>query len=382
MADFPPFIDFPFLRCYTHDIRKEATFRRHIMLNPTVMIGMSGGVDSSVAAMLLKQRGMDCAGATMQLWGGGDPTDARTIAAQLGIPHFVLELQEEFKNRVVNRFVEAYEQGLTPNPCILCNKTMKFGLMLEKAQAIGYDYVATGHYAKITRDPDSGRYLLKKAGDPAKDQTYFLYRLSQDQLAHTLFPLGELHKDQIRVMAEENGLITAHKRDSQDICFIPDGDYTAFLRQYTGKQYPSGEFVDLDGKVLGTHCGAVNYTIGQRRGLGIALGEPAYVCGKDMKANRVTLGPNEVLMSPALLADEMNWILPPEDQGPIRCSGKIRHSQYEQPATLYPQPDGSCIAVFDEPQRAISPGQAAVFYRGDTVICGGTIRKALSEKDL
>ena len=351
------------------------------MKNPTVMIGMSGGVDSSVAAMLLKEASMDCAGATMQLWGEQDCTDAKTIASQLEIPHFVLDLREVFKNTVVNRFVSAYEEGLTPNPCILCNKTMKFGLMMQKAQELGYDYVATGHYAKIQKDPESGRFLLKKAADSHKDQTYFLYRLSQDQLAHTLFPLGELRKDQIREMAQAHGLVTAHKRDSQDICFIPDGDYVSFLRRYTGKNYPSGNFLDLHGKVLGSHQGAVNYTIGQRRGLGIALGEPAYVCSKDMKKNTVTLGPNEVLMAPALLAGEMNWILPPAGE-PVRCSGKIRHSQYEQPATLYPQEDGTCIAVFDTPQRAISPGQAAVFYQGDTVIGGGTILKALGKDEI
>ena len=351
------------------------------MKKSTVIIGMSGGVDSSVAAMLLRDASMDCMGATMQLWGEQDCQDAKTIASQLRIPHTVLELREEFKDRVVNQFVNAYESGLTPNPCILCNKTMKFGLMLEKAMEMGYEYVATGHYAKIQQDPASGRFLLKKAGDLHKDQTYFLYRLSQEQLAHTLFPLGDLHKDQIRVMAEEHGLVTAHKRDSQDICFIPDGDYVAFLRKYTGKDYPAGDFLDLHGKVLGSHQGAVNYTIGQRRGLGIALGEPAYVCGKDMEKNTVTLGPNEVLMSPALLAGDMNWILP-QGTEPLRCSGKIRHSQYEQPATLYPQEDGTCIAVFDKPQRAISPGQAAVFYQGDTVICGGTILKALQQDEI
>lgn len=347
------------------------------MKMPSVMIGMSGGVDSSVAAMLLTTTEMGCIGATMQLWGGGDCRDAKAIASQLGIPHVVLDCQKEFKETVLKNFVSCYEGGLTPNPCIFCNRTMKFGLMLEKARELGCTYVATGHYAKIEKDPDSGRYLLKKAEDAAKDQTYFLYSLNQDQLAHTLFPLGNLRKEQIRVMAEEHGLITAHKRDSQDICFIPDGDYVAFLRQYTGKAYPQGNYLDQSGKVLGCHQGAVSYTIGQRRGLGIALGEPAYVIDKDMEKNTVTLGPNEALMSPALLADGMNWILPPAGADPIRCTGKIRHSQFDQPATLYPQENGQCIAVFDKPQRAISPGQAAVFYQGDVIIGGGTIRRAL-----
>ena len=352
------------------------------MEKTAVMIGMSGGVDSSAAALLLKENGMACAGATMVLFGEGDCRDAKIIASQLEIPHHVLDCREEFQQIVIRNFVESYEQGLTPNPCILCNQTLKFGLMLEKARLMGFSHVATGHYAKISRDPVSGRYLLKKAADPAKDQTYFLYSLSQDQLAHTLFPLGDLRKEEIRLLAEENGLITAHKRDSQDICFIPDGDYVSFLRRFTGKTYPAGDYLDLSGKVIGTHSGSVCYTVGQRRGLGIALGQPAYVIRKDAVHNTVTLGPNEALLSPGLLADHMNWILPYEKDTPIPCSGKIRHSQTEQPATLYPQADGSCIAVFQEPQRAVSPGQAAVFYQGDTVICGGTIRSALKKEEL
>ena len=357
-------------------MRKRMLSEEKFMENPTVMIGMSGGVDSSVAALLLKNDNMECIGATMQLWEKTDCSDARTIAGQIGIPFKVLDFQEQFKALVVRHFVESYEQGLTPNPCIFCNCTMKFGLMLEKAREIGCTHVATGHYAQVQQDPKTGRYLLKRAADQAKDQTYFLYGLTQDQLSHIFFPLGGLHKDHIREIAQAHGLISAHKRDSQDICFIPDGDYTAFLSRYTGKQYPAGDFVDLQGTPLGRHRGAVCYTIGQRRGLGIALGEPAYVCGKDMEKNTVTLGPNEALMHRALVTGTMNWVLPPEDLSPIRCTGKIRHSQFDQPATLYPQADGSCRAVFDQPQRAICPGQAAVFYQGDTLIGGGPILRA------
>ena len=349
------------------------------MEKPSVMIGMSGGVDSSTAALLLSREGYACQGATMQLWGEMDTRDAHAIADQLGIPYHVLDLRKEFRELVVDTFQREYEQGRTPNPCIVCNKTMKFGLMLKKAQQLGCSHVATGHYAKIEKDPETGRYLLKKAGDQTKDQTYFLYRLSQDQLAHTLFPLGDLPKTEIRKIAEENHLVTARKRDSQDICFIPDGDYVAFLRRYTGKEYPAGNYLDMDGQVLGSHHGAISYTIGQRRGLGIALGAPAYVVGKDMMKNTVTLGPNEALMANGLLAGDMNWILPLENESSIRCTGKIRHSQFDQPCTLYPQPDGTCKAVFDQPQRAISPGQAAVFYRGDLVIGGGTILNVLCE---
>ena len=347
------------------------------MKSSKVMIGMSGGVDSSAAALLLKQSNFSCAGVTMQLWGNPDFGDARAIAAQLHIPYRILDCREAFQKLVVDTFVKSYEEGLTPNPCIVCNKALKFGLMLEKARALGYDEIATGHYAQVEQDPETGRYLLKRAKDMSKDQTYFLYCLSQDQLAHTLFPLGNLRKEEIRDLAEQAGLVTARKRDSQDICFIPDGDYVSFLRSYTGKQYPSGNYLNLQGKVLGEHRGAVCYTVGQRRGLGIALGAPAYVCSKNMEQNTVTLGSSEDLMHRGLLAGNMNWILPPVSSDPISCTGKIRHSQFDEPAVLYPQADGSCIAVFDRPQRAISPGQAAVFYQGDRVIGGGTIIKAM-----
>ena len=347
------------------------------MENASVLIGMSGGVDSSAAAMLLKDQGLRCGGATMQLWEQTDCRDARAVCDQIGIPHQVIDYRQQFRSRVIDYFVTSYEQGLTPNPCIFCNRTMKFGMMLDAALAQGYDYVATGHYANIRRDPETGRYLLCRAGDAAKDQTYFLYSLSQHQLAHTLFPLANLSKEQIRAITESRGLVTAHKHDSQDICFIPDGDYVRFLKEYTGKDYPQGHYLNMEGQVIGDHKGAVSYTIGQRRGLGIALGEPAYVCGKDMKNNTVTLGPNQALMHSALLASQFNWILETDGTSPLPCTAKIRHSQFDQPAIAYPLPDGKCRVEFEKPQRAICPGQAVVLYQGDMVLGGGIIDTAL-----
>ena len=244
---------------------------------------------------------------------------------------------------------------------------------------LGCRYVVTGHYARIKQDPETGRHLLCKAADTAKDQTYFLAGLNQHQLAHTRYPLGSLTKVQVRQIAEENGFINARKRDSQDICFVPDGDYAAFLSRYTGKIYPEGNYLDINGKVLGRHKGAVCYTLGQRKGLGIALGAPAYVCGKDMKANTVTLGPNEALFSQALIAGDWNWYPFPALTEPLRVTAKIRHSQFEQPATVFPLDNGEAKVVFDQPQRAVTPGQAVVLYDGDTVVGGGTILSAERE---
>ena len=352
------------------------------MKNQTALIGMSGGVDSSVAACLIMRQGFDCAGGTMRLHdfgcgGGEDVMDAAAVAKKLGIPHHVFPFQPQFAQHVISQFVSAYENGLTPNPCIQCNTHLKFGAMLDKALEMGFDYVVSGHYARIRQDEETGRYLLYKAEDRSKDQTYFLASLNQHQLSHILFPLGALTKTQVREIAEREGLVTARKRDSQDICFVPDGDYASFLRRYTGKDYPEGNYLDLEGKIVGRHKGAVCYTRGQRKGLGLAMGAPVYVCSKDMQANTVTVGPNEALFSSALRAKDWNWFPFPTLTQPMTVTAKIRHSQRELPATVYPEENGFVRVEFDAPQRAITPGQAVVLYDGDDVVGGGTITDIL-----
>ena len=348
------------------------------------LIGMSGGVDSSVAAHLTQLAGYECLGAMMKLYvkDGGccsvdDAEDARSVAFRLGIPFYVFNFAEDFRKRVMDAFVSAYEDGLTPNPCIQCNRHLKFDRFLHRAMELGCEKIVTGHYAQIEKDTTSGRYLLMKAADIAKDQTYFLYSLTQHQLEHTLFPLGGLTKEQARAIAEEKGFINAKKKDSQDICFVPDGDYMAFMEEHTGKQYPAGNYVDLQGKILGRHKGAVAYTLGQRKGLGIALGEPMYVCDKDMRANTVTLGPDKALYHKALLAKDWNWISIPQLAEPIRVKAKARSRMTEQSATVYPEENGFARVEFDEPQRAITPGQAVVLYDGNIVVGGGTITEVL-----
>lgn len=352
------------------------------MENKTALIGMSGGVDSSVAAWLMLQQGYRCLGITMQLHdfrcgGADDAQDARAVACRLGIEHRILESKQAFASQVIRDFVQSYEDGLTPNPCIRCNNHLKFGTMLDYALENGWQYVVSGHYARIRYDESTGRYLLYKAADRAKDQTYFLAQLNQHQLSHIHFPLGELTKDEVRTIAQQQNFINARKRDSQDICFVPDGDYAAFLRSYTGKDYPEGDYLDLKGKVVGRHKGAVCYTRGQRKGLGIALGAPVYVCSKDMSANTVTVGPNEALFSPALRAGNWNWIPFTELTQPMAVTAKIRHSQTEIPARVFPEADGFARVEFETPQRAVTPGQAVVLYVGDLVIGGGTITQAL-----
>ena len=341
------------------------------------LIAMSGGVDSSVAAHLMLQQGADCIGATMLLCGdlapGGGARDAAAVAERLGIPFYVFDHTALFKEKVVDAFVKCYEDGGTPNPCLYCNRHLKFDALLQEAIRLGCNHVVTGHYAQIEKDENTGRYLLKKAADTAKDQSYFLSCLTQYQLAHTLFPLGAMTKEQVRAVAEQEGFVTAKKKDSQDICFIPDGDYRSFLERYTGKRYPAGDYLDLRGKVVGTHSGAVGYTVGQRKGLGIALGEPVYVCSKDMDANTVTVGPDAVLFSKTLLAKDWNWIAIPDLTEPLQCKARVRYRHTEQPATVYPEENGIARVEFDEPQRAITPGQTVVLYDGDTVIGGGTI---------
>ena len=353
------------------------------------LIGMSGGVDSSVAALLMLEKGFACIGATMRLYGGDsvspersktccsldDVEDARAVAHRLGIRHYVFNFTEEFRRQVMDKFVDTYYEGGTPNPCIDCNRYLKFGKLLQRAEELGCDTVVSGHYARVERDPDSGRYLLKRAADRAKDQTYFLACLTQEQLSRIQFPLGGLTKEEVRRIAEAHGFVNARKHDSQDICFVPGGDYTAFLTEYTGKPLEPGDFLNQQGQIVGRHRGTVCYTIGQRKGLGISLGEPVYVTGKDMAAGTVTVGPNEALFSRELWAKD--WVFFPfeELKEPMAVTAKIRHSQFDQPATVYPEENGLARVVFDEPQRAISPGQAVVLYRGDTVIGGGTIVK-------
>lgn len=341
------------------------------------LIGMSGGVDSSVAVHLMMRAGFDCIGGTMLLHDSTPDAaqDAEAVAARLGIPFYVFDLSERFRKAVMDEFVGCYERGLTPNPCIVCNRYLKFGAFLDIAREMGCDCVVTGHYAKI--EEENGRFLLKKAADEAKDQTYFLYTLTQEQLAHTRFPLGELTKVEARAIAEEQGFINAKKRDSQDICFVPDGDYMAFMERYTGKTYENGNYLDLSGKVVGRHKGAVAYTLGQRKGLGLAMGAPVYVCDKDMAANTVTVGPNEALFHSSLRAADWNWIAIESLKEPIRVMAKARSRMIEQPATVYPEEGGFARVEFDEPQRAITPGQAVVLYDGDTVVGGGTITAVL-----
>lgn len=348
-------------------------------MEKSVLIGMSGGVDSSVAAFLMAQMGWRCIGATMRLYDNGsrDALDAAAVAQRLGISHHLFPLEAEFAQQVIAPFISYYEQGLTPNPCIRCNRVMKFGRLLELAEELGCGYVASGHYARIRQNAATGRFLLYKAADKRKDQSYFLACLDQRQLAHIQFPLGDLTKEEVRQIAEDNGLLTARKRDSQDICFVPDGDYGAFIQRYTGKTYPAGDYLDLQGHVVGRHQGAVRYTIGQRKGLGIALGVPVYVCGKDMEKNTVTVGGSEALFSSSLRADDWNWYPFPALLQPLRVTARIRHSQLELPALVTPEGEGRARVDFDQPQRAVTPGQAVVLYQGDLVIGGGTIREAI-----
>ena len=351
------------------------------------LIAMSGGVDSSVAAWLMKEQGFSCIGVTMKLFQNNsigvseahscctldDVEDARAVAHSLEMPHYVFNFSDQFQKKVMDKFVRCYEQGITPNPCIDCNRYLKFEKLYQRAKELGCQCVVTGHYARIARDAKTGRYLLKTGLDPAKDQSYVLYSLTQEQLAHTMFPLGELSKAQVRELAQAHGFVNAAKHDSQDICFVPEGDYVAFMERYTGKRYAPGDFLDLSGQVVGKHRGAVGYTLGQRKGLGLAMGAPVYVCGKDMIGNTVTVGPESQLFSNVAWAEDMNWISISSLEAPMRVRAKARYRQAAQWATVYPQPDGRIQCRFDTPQRAITPGQALVLYDGDLVVGGGTI---------
>ena len=346
---------------------------------------MSGGVDSSVAAYLMIQRGYDCTGVTLKLYDKDDSAaektccslddieDARSVCRKLGIPHFVYNFKDSFDEKVVGRFINAYETGATPNPCIDCNRFIKFEKLLRRAEELGFDCIVTGHYATVEYNERENRYMLKKSLDISKDQSYVLYSLTQRQLAKTVFPLGEMTKEQARSLAEKMGFINARKHDSQDICFVPDGDYARFIEEYTGRTYPEGDFVDESGNVLGKHKGIIRYTIGQRKGLGLALPHPMYVKEKKLADNKVVLCRNSDLFSRELLADDLNLIAFDKIEEPLRVFARVRYNQKEQPATVYPLDGDTIRIVFDEPQRAISKGQAVVLYDGCYVLGGGTI---------
>lgn len=350
-------------------------------MNQKALIAMSGGVDSSVAAYLMLQKGYDCMGATMRLYDKfplddeknlSDINDAKSVCSTLGIDFHVLECREEFKKEVINRFISIYENGGTPNPCIECNRYMKFGFFLEAAKSLGCDKIATGHYARVTEE--NGRFYLKKAADVKKDQTYFLYSLTQQQLKMVEFPLGSMTKDEIRLLAKEQGFVSAHKSDSQDICFVPDGDYINVIKSFTNKEYPTGNFVDVFGNSLGTHGGIINYTVGQRKGLGIAFGEKMYVKEKNVNTNEVVLAKNEDLFSNSLDAYDFNWIVFDNPPDKIKAKAKVRYSTTEADCTVFATGKDTVHIEFATPQRAIAKGQAVVIYDGDTVLGGGTIK--------
>lgn len=339
-----------------------------------VMVGMSGGVDSSVTAQLLIEEGFETAGATLCLCGINDEqncSDAAQVCAKIGIPHYVFDLKEDFNKYVISDFTQQYINGKTPNPCIECNRNIKFGKMIDIAIEHGYEKIATGHYARV--EERNGRYLLLRAKDDTKDQSYVLYMLSQEQLSHCVFPLGELSKSEVREIAQKNRFINAQRPDSQDICFVPDGDYAGFIENNTGFTSVEGDYVDICGNVLGKHKGVIHYTIGQRKGLGIALGKPAFVIDKNSPTNSVVLGDEEHLFKTEVIVENVNFIPFDELKCEQRVTAKLRYRHNAQPAVIIPDGENRVKIIFDEPQRAPSPGQAAVFYDGDIVVGGGTI---------
>ena len=361
-----------------------------------VLVAMSGGVDSSVAAKRMRDAGYDCIGCTMKLHNNSDNNsdnnsmlpeiqthtccslddveDARSVAFALGMPYYVFNFSSGFQEHVIDKFVRLYEQGKTPNPCIDCNHYLKFEKLMSRARELHCDYVVTGHYARIEYDGE--KYVLKKALDSTKDQSYVLYLLTQEQLAHTLFPLGNLTKIQVREEAARAGFVNAQKEESQDICFVPDGNYASFIQSYTNKTYPEGNFVNTNGEVVGTHPGIIHYTVGQRKGLGVALGYPVYVKSINSDENTVTIAQKSNLYSTSLLANEFNWIAGITPQHELVCKARVRYRQEEQPACAIPLTNGMVKVVFNEPISAIAPGQAVVLYQGDVVLGGGTIVSA------
>lgn len=352
-----------------------------------VVVGMSGGVDSSVAAYLLKEQGYDVIGVTMQIWQDEEETvqeenggccglsaveDARRVAAALDIPYYVMNFKKEFQKYVIDYFMDEYLNGRTPNPCIACNRYVKWEALLTRSMEIGADYIATGHYARIDVLPN-GRYAIKHSATRIKDQTYALYNLTQDQLKRTLMPVGEYSKEEIRAIAEKIHLKVASKPDSQDICFVPDGDYAEFIRRESKKEVPEGNFVSTDGKILGRHKGITHYTVGQRKGLGLSLGHPAFVLEIRPETNEVVIGTNEESMTRFVKANRLNFMAVEDIEGEMRAFGKIRYNHKGAPCTVKRTGEDEILCTFDEPVRAVTPGQALVLYDGDYVLGGGTI---------
>lgn len=353
-----------------------------------VVVGMSGGVDSSVAAYLLKEQGYDVIGVTMQIWqdeeqamqeenggccGLSAVDDARRVAAALEIPYYVMNFKKEFKEHVIDYFVEEYQNGRTPNPCIACNRYVKWESLLQRSLSIGAEYIATGHYARVVQ-LENGRYTLRRSATLAKDQTYALYNLTQDQLKRTLMPVGEYTKEEVRSIAEKINLRIANKPDSQDICFVPDGDYASYIEEEAGVKVPEGNFVLTDGTVLGRHKGITHYTVGQRKGLGLALGYPAFVLEIRPETNEVVIGTKEESMTTQLVARNLNFMSIEDLTEPLHVFTKIRYNHRGAWCTIEKMGEDEILCTFDEPQRAVTPGQAVVFYDGEYVLGGGTIQ--------
>ena len=341
-----------------------------------ILLGMSGGVDSSVSAVVLQEQGYEVIGATMTLWEDTEKAieDAKKVCKKLGIEHHVIDCTEKFRCHVINKFISEYENAKTPNPCVECNRYLKFGAFYEKAKELGCEYIATGHYAKTEYSEKYKRYVLKKSDEEKKDQTYFLYYIPKEEIGYIIFPLqNRTSKEETRKIAEKNSLEVAQKKDSQEICFIPDNDYQKFLQKYSSQKPKVGNIVLKDGTVLGKHNGLINYTIGQRKGLGISYKEPLYVIKLDIQKNQVIVGTEQDLYSKELIADEINWLAIDQLKEPLKLKAKVRYRAKEAECTVYPIENEQVKVIFDEPQRAITPGQSVVFYDEDIVIGGGKI---------